>query len=167
MPWAEMAETAGSAAGGGREPSGLPTPGVGKSGQSETLTAGRAGPKLMDMDHAPTVWTIGYERASLDDVVGALRAAGIRTLLDVRELPLSRRAGFSKSPLRAALQEAGIDYDSAEAEFVPNLKVEVDLETARKVLRLVDALDELDDVQSIYANYDIPAEVQAQLDEEE
>lgn len=69
--------------------------------------------------------------------------------------------------VRTALQEAGIDYDSAEAEFVPNLKVEVDLETARKVLRLVDALDELDDVQSIYANYDIPAEVQAQLDEEE
>ena len=69
--------------------------------------------------------------------------------------------------VRTALQEAGIDYDSAEAELVPNLKVEVDLETARKVLRLVDALDELDDVQSIYANYDIPAEVQAQLDEEE
>ncbi|QUW19168.1 YebC/PmpR family DNA-binding transcriptional regulator [Agrococcus sp. Marseille-Q4369] len=69
--------------------------------------------------------------------------------------------------VRTALQDAGIDYDSAEAEFVPNLKVEVDLETARKVLRLVDALDELDDVQSIYANYDIPAEVQAQLDEEE
>lgn len=69
--------------------------------------------------------------------------------------------------VRTALQEAGIDYDSAEAEFVPNLKVEVDLDTARKVLRLVDALDELDDVQSIYANYDIPAEVQAQLDEEE
>lgn len=69
--------------------------------------------------------------------------------------------------VRTALQDASIDYDSAEAEFVPNLKVEVDLETARKVLRLVDALDELDDVQSIYANYDIPAEVQAQLDEEE
>jgi YebC/PmpR family DNA-binding regulatory protein len=69
--------------------------------------------------------------------------------------------------VRTALQEAGIDYDSAEAEFVPNLKVEVDLETARKVLRLIDALDELDDVQSIYANHDIPAEVQAQLDEEE
>ena len=69
--------------------------------------------------------------------------------------------------VRTALQDAGIDYDSAEAEFVPNLKVEVDLETARKVLRLVDALDELDDVQSIYANYDIPVEVQAQLDEEE
>ncbi|MCR8670640.1 YebC/PmpR family DNA-binding transcriptional regulator [Agrococcus sp. HG114] len=69
--------------------------------------------------------------------------------------------------VRTALQEAGIDYDSAEAEFVPNLKVEVDLETARKVLKLIDALDDLDDVQNIYANYDIPDEVQAQLDEDE
>jgi YebC/PmpR family DNA-binding regulatory protein len=69
--------------------------------------------------------------------------------------------------VRSALQEAGIDYDAAEAEFVPNLKVEVDLETARKVLRLIDALDELDDVQSIYANYDIPDDVQAQLEEDE
>ncbi|SDR67247.1 YebC/PmpR family DNA-binding transcriptional regulator [Agrococcus carbonis] len=69
--------------------------------------------------------------------------------------------------VRSALQEAGIDYDSAEAEFVPNLKVEADLETARKVLRLIDALEDLDDVQNIYANYDISDEVQAQLDEDE
>ena len=69
--------------------------------------------------------------------------------------------------VRSALQEAGIDYDAAEAEFVPNLKVEVDLETARKVLKLIDALDELDDVQNIYANYDIPDDVQTQLDEDE
>ncbi|WP_306233849.1 YebC/PmpR family DNA-binding transcriptional regulator [Agrococcus beijingensis] len=69
--------------------------------------------------------------------------------------------------VRTALQEAGIDYDSAEAEFVPNLKVEVDLPTARKVLSLIDALDDLDDVQNIYANYDIPDDVQAQLDEDE
>jgi YebC/PmpR family DNA-binding regulatory protein len=69
--------------------------------------------------------------------------------------------------VRTALQEAGIDYESAEAEFVPNLKVEVDLPTARKVLSLIDALDDLDDVQNIYANYDIPDDVQAQLDEDE
>jgi YebC/PmpR family DNA-binding regulatory protein len=69
--------------------------------------------------------------------------------------------------VRSALQQAGIDYDAAEAEFVPNLKVEVDLPTARKVLSLIDALDDLDDVQNIYANYDISDEVQAQLDEDE
>jgi len=68
---------------------------------------------------------------------------------------------------RTALQAAGIDYDSAEVEFVPNLEIEADLETARKVERLIDALDDLDDVQNVFSNEDIPAEVQALLDDEE
>ena len=68
---------------------------------------------------------------------------------------------------RTALQDAGIDYDSSEAEFVPNLTIEVDAETARKVFKLIDALDDLDDVQNIFANHEITAEVQAQLDEDE
>lgn len=67
---------------------------------------------------------------------------------------------------RQALQAAGIDYDAAEVEFVPNLQIEVDLETARKVERLIDALHDLDDVQNVFSNEDIPADVQAQLDEE-
>jgi YebC/PmpR family DNA-binding regulatory protein len=65
---------------------------------------------------------------------------------------------------RTALVEAGIDYDSAEAEFVPNLRVEADAETARKVFRLIDALEESDDVQNIFSNIDVPADVQAALD---
>lgn len=65
---------------------------------------------------------------------------------------------------RTALQEAGIDYDSAEAEFVPNVSVEVDAETARKVFRLIDALEDSDDVQNIFANFDIPPSVQTVLD---
>ncbi|SFS18776.1 DNA-binding regulatory protein, YebC/PmpR family [Agrococcus baldri] len=69
--------------------------------------------------------------------------------------------------VRTALQEAGIDYDSADVEFVPNLKVEVDADTARKVFRLIDALEDSDDVQNVYANFEIPAEVQAQLDEDD
>jgi YebC/PmpR family DNA-binding regulatory protein len=67
---------------------------------------------------------------------------------------------------RTALQEAGIDYDSSEAEFVPNLTVEVDADTARKIFRLIDALEDSDDVQNIFANFEVPAEVQAQLDED-
>lgn len=65
---------------------------------------------LHGMAETPTVWTIGYEKASQNAVIAALRAAGVTVLLDVRELPLSRRAGFSKSPLRAGLAEAGIGY---------------------------------------------------------
>jgi YebC/PmpR family DNA-binding regulatory protein len=68
---------------------------------------------------------------------------------------------------RTALVDAGIDYDSADAEFVPNLHVEVDLETARKVIKLIDALEESDDVQNIFSNYDVPADVQAILDEDD
>lgn len=57
-----------------------------------------------------TLFTIGYERASLDGLIAALKRAGVAVLLDVRDLPLSRRAGFSKRPLSAGLAEAGIGY---------------------------------------------------------
>ncbi|HEV7741651.1 MAG TPA: YebC/PmpR family DNA-binding transcriptional regulator, partial [Pseudolysinimonas sp.] len=68
---------------------------------------------------------------------------------------------------RTALVDAGIDYDSAEAEFVPSLRVEADAETARKVFRLIDALEDSDDVQNIFTNIDVPADVQAVLDNDE
>lgn len=67
---------------------------------------------------------------------------------------------------RVALQEAGIDYDSADSAFVPSLKIEVDAETARKVFKLIDALEDLDDVQNIYSNFDLSPEVQAELEAE-
>lgn len=54
--------------------------------------------------------TIGYERASLDDVIAGLRAAQVEIVLDVRAVASSRRAGFSKTLLAASLNEAGIDY---------------------------------------------------------
>jgi len=68
---------------------------------------------------------------------------------------------------RTALQAAGIDYDSAEIEFVPNLEITVDLDAARKVERIIDALDDLDDVQNVFSNEDVPAEVRARLDDED
>jgi len=68
---------------------------------------------------------------------------------------------------RMALVDAGIDYDSAEAEFVPTIQVEVDASTARKVFRLIDALEDSDDVQNIFSNFDIPPAVQAELDQDE
>lgn len=58
----------------------------------------------------PTLFTIGYEQATQAAVVAALREAGLELLADVRYLPLSRRPGFSKSSLRAAVEEAGIGY---------------------------------------------------------
>ncbi|WP_295010630.1 YebC/PmpR family DNA-binding transcriptional regulator [uncultured Microbacterium sp.] len=69
--------------------------------------------------------------------------------------------------VRSALQDAGIEYESADVEFVPNLKVEVDAETARKIFRLIDALEDSDDVQNVYANFDLTPEVQAELENDE
>jgi transcriptional/translational regulatory protein YebC/TACO1 len=69
--------------------------------------------------------------------------------------------------VRSALQEAVIDYESADVEFVPSLKVEVDADTARKVFRLIDALEDSDDVQNIYSNFDLSADVQAELEAED
>ena len=66
--------------------------------------------------------------------------------------------------VRSALQDAGIDYESADVEFVPSLKVEVDADTARKVFRLIDALEDSDDVQNVYSNFDLSADVQAELE---
>ena len=57
-----------------------------------------------------TIWTIGYEQASVGAVIGALVQAGVEVLVDVRALPLSRRPGFSKTALAGAAQEAGIAY---------------------------------------------------------
>jgi len=66
--------------------------------------------------------------------------------------------------VRTALTDAGIEYDSADVEFVPNLKVEIDADTARKIFRLIDALEDSDDVQNVYANFDLTPEVQAELE---
>ncbi|WNM25748.1 YebC/PmpR family DNA-binding transcriptional regulator [Demequina capsici] len=61
--------------------------------------------------------------------------------------------------VRTALQDAGIDYDSAEAVWMPSMKVELDVDGARKMLRLIDALEDCDDVQNVYANMDASDEV--------
>ena len=68
--------------------------------------------------------------------------------------------------VRSALQGAGLDYESADIEFVPSLKVEIDADTARKVFRLIDALEDSDDVQNVFANFDLTPEVQAELENE-
>ena len=68
------------------------------------------------------------------------------------------------SPVRTALQEAGIDYDSADANFVPTMQVELDEEGARKIFKLIDALEDSDDVQNVFANFDVSDEVMEKVD---
>lgn len=66
--------------------------------------------------------------------------------------------------VRTSLQEAGIDYDSAEANFVPTMQVELDEEGARKIFKLIDALEDSDDVQNVFANFDVSDDVMAKVD---
>lgn len=65
------------------------------------------------------IFTIGYEGATVPEFLAALHDAGVERVIDVRALPLSRRPGFSKSPLRAALEEAGIEYVHLKALGTP------------------------------------------------
>ena len=66
-----------------------------------------------------TLFTIGYEKARLTDVIAALKAVGVTTLIDVRDRPQSRRPGFSKRQLAAGLEEAGITYVGLKALGTP------------------------------------------------
>ncbi|MDR1264042.1 MAG: YebC/PmpR family DNA-binding transcriptional regulator [Propionibacteriaceae bacterium] len=70
--------------------------------------------------------------------------------------------------VRQAVQAAGLDYDSAEIQFVPSFTSPLtDLETARKLYRILDALDDIDDVQNVYSNEDLAPEIQELLEQED
>jgi len=101
-----------------------------------------------------------------DDILDAVLDAGAE---DVSKTPNGEAYEVVTEPaqlvaVRTALVDAGIDYEAADAEFVPSLKVEIDLETARSVFKLIDALEDCDDVQNVYSNFDLSAEVQAALE---
>ena len=65
--------------------------------------------------------------------------------------------------VRTAIQDAGLDYESAEAQMVPSVQVELDADAAGKIFRLIDALEDLDDVQNVYANFDVSDDVMAEV----
>jgi len=65
------------------------------------------------------IFTIGYEATTMAEFLAELRRAGVERVIDVRALPLSRRPGFSKSPLKAALAEVGIEYVHLKALGTP------------------------------------------------
>jgi len=66
-------------------------------------------------------------------------------------------------PVRAALRASEIETVSAEFTMIPSNSVKLDAESGAKVLRLIEALEEHDDIQAVYANFDIPDEVLAEL----
>ena len=113
------------------------------------------------------VITIQKGELTEDDVLMAVLDAGADEVNDLGEQFEVVCEPTDLVEVRSALQEAGIDYESAEAQFVPTMRTPVDLEGAQKALRLIDALEDSDDVQAVYSNLDIPDDVAAQLDEQE
>jgi transcriptional/translational regulatory protein YebC/TACO1 len=99
-----------------------------------------------------------------DDVLGAVLEAGAEEVNDLDEsLEVVSEPGDLVA-VRTALQAAGIDYESAEAQFVPSVTVPLEEDAARRVFRLIEALEDLDDVQDVYANFDVSDEVLASVD---
>ena len=99
-----------------------------------------------------------------DDVLVTVLDAGAEEVNDIGDsFEVVSEAG-DLVPVRKALQDAGIDYDSAESSFLPTLSVPLDEDAARKVFRLIEALEDSDDVQNVYANFDVSDEVLAKLD---
>ena len=99
-----------------------------------------------------------------DDILMAVLEAGAEEVNDLGEsFEVVSEAG-DLIPVRTALQGAGIDYESAESSFLPSVQVELDEDGARKVFRLIEALEDSDDVQNVYANFDVSDEVMEKID---
>ncbi|MEU9333469.1 YebC/PmpR family DNA-binding transcriptional regulator [Streptomyces sp. NPDC048290] len=99
-----------------------------------------------------------------DDVLGAVLDAGAEEVNDLGESFEVISEATDLVAARTALQQAGIDYDSAEANFVPTMQVELDEDGARKIFKLIDALEDSDDVQNVFANFDVSDEVMEKVD---
>jgi YebC/PmpR family DNA-binding regulatory protein len=101
---------------------------------------------------------------SEDDILLAVLEAGAEEVNDLGESFEIISEPHDMVAVRRALQDGGIDYESADAAFLPSSEITLDEDQARKVLRMVDALEDSDDVQDVYANYDIPDEIMEKLE---
>ncbi len=94
-----------------------------------------------------------------DDILMVVLDAGAEEVNDLGESFEVVSEATDMVGVRKAIQEAGLDYESAEANFLPSVSVDLDEEGARKVFRLIEALEDSDDVQNVYANFDVSDEV--------
>lgn len=99
-----------------------------------------------------------------DDVLGAVLEAGAEEVNDLGDSYEIISEATDLVAVRSALQEAGYDYDSADSSFVPSVTVPLDADGARKIFKLIDALEDSDDVQNVFANFDISDDVMAAVD---
>jgi YebC/PmpR family DNA-binding regulatory protein len=101
--------------------------------------------------------------ATEDDVLMAVLDAGAEEVNDLDESFEIVCEGGDLVPVRKALQAAGFEYESAELTFLPTVSVPLDADGAKKVFKLIDALEDCDDVQNVYANFDVSDEVLAEV----
>jgi len=105
----------------------------------------------------------GAPGLSEDDVLMAVLDAGADEVNDVGESYEVVSEATDLVAVRTALQDAGIEYESADMSFLPSVSIPLEEEGARKVFRLIEALEDLDDVQNVWANFEVSDEVLAQV----
>jgi YebC/PmpR family DNA-binding regulatory protein len=98
-----------------------------------------------------------------DDVLLAVLDAGAEEVNDLGESFEVISEPGDVVTVRNAVTEAGLEYDSAEVPFLPAVEVPLDEEQAKRVFRLIDALEDSDDVQDVYANYSVPDDIMEKL----
>jgi YebC/PmpR family DNA-binding regulatory protein len=101
--------------------------------------------------------------ATEDSILEAVLDAGVEAVNDLGDSFEVVCEAVDLVAARTALQSAGIDYESADTSFLPSVSVPLDAEGATKVFALIDAIEELDDVQNVYGNFDVSDEVMASL----
>jgi YebC/PmpR family DNA-binding regulatory protein len=99
-----------------------------------------------------------------DDVLLAVLDAGAEEVNDLGDSFEVVSEAHDLIAVRQALQDAGVDYESADAAFLPSVEVPLDTDHAKKVFRLIEAVEDSDDVQDVYANYSVSDDVMEQLD---
>ncbi len=99
-----------------------------------------------------------------DDVLAAVLDAGAEEVNDLGESFEVISEATDMVAVRTALVDGGIDYESADNNFLPSVQVELDEDGARKIFKLIDALEDSDDVQNVFANFDIDDETLAKAE---
>ena len=99
-----------------------------------------------------------------DDVLTAVLDAGAEEVNDLGDSFEIISEPHDMVAVRTALQDAGIDYESADAAFLPSVEIDLDEDQAKRVFKMIDAIEDSDDVQDVYANYNVADDVMEKLE---
>jgi YebC/PmpR family DNA-binding regulatory protein len=113
--------------------------------------------------HRKGVIIVEKDGVTEDDVLSAVLEAGAEEVNDLGESFEVITESADLVATRKALQDAKIDYESADVAFLPSVEIELDEDQARKAFRLIEALEDSDDVQDVYANYSVSDDIMEKL----